>query len=430
MIRILIAAMAALALGACGQSSDPAGDLDAIARDYLLLQLTIGEKEDGYIDAYYGPPEIQAQAEAEAAANDLPQLAERVAALRGRIAQAEPEDGSLDARRAAFLDAQLVAAQTRLRMMQGEVLSFEDEAEGLFGVRPELPELASFDPLIARIDALVPGEGPLWQRIDAFRSRFDIPADKLKAVMDAGIAECRRRTLAHFDLPEGERFDLALVTDKPWSGYNWYKGGYHSVIQVNTDLPIFIDRAIDLACHEGYPGHHAFNVLLEQRLVRDRGWNEFTVYPLFSPMSLIAEGSANYGIEMAFPGDARARFEAETLFPLAGLDPATADGYYRVMALADQLGYAGNEAARRYLNGEVDAEAAAEWLTRYALMEPARARQRVRFFDSYRSYVINYNLGEDLVRAWVEREAGADPARRWEAFEDLISTPRTASDLR
>ena len=118
-------------------------------------------------------------------------------------------------RRVRFLDAQLVAAQTRLRMMRGENLPFVDEAEGLFGVRPETPDLATFDPLIARIGALVPGEGPLWQRIDAFNNRFNIPADRLKPVMDAAIAECRKRTLAHYTLPEGERFDLALVTDKP-----------------------------------------------------------------------------------------------------------------------------------------------------------------------------------------------------------------------
>src|SRR5699024_7625405 len=157
-------------------------------------------------------PEIQEQAKAEAEANDLPELAERAATLRERIAAAEPENGSLEAQRVRFLDAQLVAAQTRLRMLQGEKLSFDDDADVLFGVRAQLPPLASFDPLIARIDALVPGEGPLWQRIDAFRSRFDVPADKLKAVMDAGIAECRRRTLAHLALPENERFDLAFVT--------------------------------------------------------------------------------------------------------------------------------------------------------------------------------------------------------------------------
>ena len=68
---------------------------------------------------------------------------------------------------------------------------------------------------------------------------------------------------------------------------------------------------MNLAAHEGYPGHHVYNVLLEKNLLHDRGWVEFSVYPLFSPQSLIAEGSANYGIEVAFPGDERVAFERE-----------------------------------------------------------------------------------------------------------------------
>ena len=106
---------------------------------------------------------------------------------------------------------------------------------------------------------------------------------------------------------------------------------------------------MDLACHEGYPGHHVYNVLLEKHLVRDRGWIEFTVYPLFSPQSLIAEGTANYGIEVAFSQADRLALRADVLFPLAGLDGDRAQEYYEVLALVDRLSYAGNEAARRYL---------------------------------------------------------------------------------
>ncbi|MCA1609561.1 MAG: hypothetical protein LC780_01545 [Acidobacteria bacterium] len=216
-----------------------------------------------------------------------------------------------------------------------------------------------------------------------------------------------------------------------WSGYNWYQGGFHSLIQVNTDLPVYIDRAVDLACHEGYPGHHVYNVLIEKNLVRDRGWVEFTVYPLFSPQSLIAEGSANFGIEVAFPGPERTRFETEVLYPLAGLDPTRAAKYAEVQRLADRLSYAGNEAARRYLNGEIDAKQAADWLEEYGLMARPRAEQRVRFIDQYRSYVINYNLGKDLVRKWIEGQGGTadQPERRWKAFAKLLSSPRLPSDL-
>jgi len=121
--------------------------------------------------------------------------------------------------------------------------------------------------------------------------------------------------------------------------------------------------------------------------------------------------------------------EKETLFPIAGLDPARTEQYYRVHELVARTGYAGNEAARRYLDGDIDAEAAAEWLTTYALMAPARARQRVKFIEQYRSYVINYNLGKDLVRNYVERRSGGDAEKRWDIFAELLSSPRLPSGL-
>ena len=166
-------------------------------------------------------------------------------------------------------------------------------------------------------------------------------------------------------------------------------------------------------------------------MVKDRGWKEFMVYPLFSPQSLIAEGTANFGIEVAFPGKDRVAFEKATLFPAAGLDPERAAEYYEVQALVDQLAYAGNEAARRYLNKEIDAAQAAAWLERYALMPHDRAAQRVRFFDQYRSYVINYNLGKDMVRRHIESRGGTqdNPAKRWEEFERLLASPRLPSGL-
>ncbi len=153
------------------------------------------------------------------------------------------------------------------------------------------------------------------------------------------------------------------------------------------------------------------------------------MYALFSAQSLIAEGSANYGIEVAFPANERVEMEARTLFPIAGLDPSRAEHYYRVYELVSRTGYAGNEAARRYLDGAIDAEQAAEWLTNYALMAPARARQRVKFIEQYRSYVINYNLGKDLVRDYVERKCGGDAQKRWDVFAELLSSPRLPSGL-
>ena len=222
------------------------------------------------------------------------------------------------------------------------------------------------------------------------------------------------------------------MTKKPWSGYNWYKGNYRSVIQVNTDLPTYIDRAIDLAAHEGYPGHHVYNALLEKNLVHDRGWVEFSVYPLFSPQSLVAEGTANFGKEVVLAKPERMKFEKEVIFPAAGIDPARAEEYYNVEELIQKLSYATNESARRLINGQIDAAGAADWLEKYALMDPDRANQAVRFSQRYRSYVINYNLGEDMVRHYVEKNGGtpSQPQKRWQEFAQLLSSPRLPSGLR
>jgi hypothetical protein len=431
-MRNILIALASAGLAACAAvpTNAPRG-LDAVADDYVLLQLTIGEKEAGYIDAYYGPAAVQAQARADASGQSLADLSSRALALRDRaagFADAADPTPSLEQRRARFLVAQLTAAVTRLQMMQGEKLSFQDEAQGLFAVPPELPALGSFDPAIASIDALVPGDGPLWKRIDDFQKQFDIPADRLKPVMDDAIAECRKRTLAHIALPANERFELALVSDKPWGGYNYYQGGYHSKIEVNTDLPVRLDRAIDLGCHEGYPGHHVSNALLERELVNGRGWREFTVYPLYSPQSLLAEGSANYGIDLAFPGDEAMAFDTRVLAPLAGLPTADIARYIALNRALNDLSGARYTIAAQVLSGEIDEAEAIKRLQRYQLASPERAAQSLRFIKTYRSYVINYGLGQDMVRHYVE-SAGPSENARWARMKQLLSEPTLPSDL-
>jgi hypothetical protein len=410
------------------ESAEPA--MNRAAESYVKLALAVGQHDADYVDAFYGPAEWRTEAERNRRA--LPEIERDAAALLDSLGSLTAPAGDEMLRlRHRYLVRQLQSMVARVDMLQGARLTFDEESKALYdAVAPTHPE-EYFRELVGELERHVPGTGPLGERYDAFRRAFVIPPAKLDTVFKTAIAACRERTARHIELPPNERFTVEYVTGKTWSGYNWYQGDYRSVIQVNTDLPIYIDRAIDLACHEGYPGHHVYNALLEHHLVRGRGWIETSVYPLFSPQSLIAEGSANHGIAMAFPGAERVQFERDVLFPLAGLDPARADEYYRVHALAERSSYAGNEAARRYLNGAIDAAAAADWLTRYALMSPDRARQRVRFMDQYRSYVINYNLGRDLVRQHVERTAGqnASEQRRWEVFEALLSSPRLPGDL-
>jgi hypothetical protein len=412
--------------GAPAVSADP---MSTISREYVRLVLALGKHDRDYVDAYYGPDDLKKEAEAAGLALDA--IGERAGALIERVKKMPAGGDELSLLRKQYLEKQLGALSARVRMLKGEQLSFDAESKALYdAVAPHYDE-AHFKTVLDTLEKRFPGTGPLVDRYDEWRRAFVIPREKLDAVFQAAITACRERTAAHVKLPAGERFTVEYVTNKSWSGYNWYQGNFRSLIQVNTDLPIYIDRAIDLACHEGYPGHHVYNALLEQHLVKDRGWLEFTVYPLFSPQSLVAEGTANYGIEVAFPGPARIEFEKSKLFPLAGIAPARAAEFYEVQALVEQLSYAGNEAARLYLDGKIDRDAAATWLQTYALMPKDRAAQRVRFFDQYRSYVINYNYGKDLVRRYIESRGGTaeNPAKRWQEFEMLLSSPRLPSGL-
>lgn len=397
--------------------------LNSLGEAFVKLALGVGEHDPAFVDAYHGPAEWAEAAKTEARSLDL--LEQDAQGLLISVARANTQDASI---RGAMLEKLTRAALTRIQMVKGRTFSFNEETRLLYDVVAPQYDVAQFDAVLDEIDVLLPGEGTLADRVDAFRNSLAVPADKLQAVFGAAIAECRKRTLAHYALPDDERFSLEFVTDKPWSGYNWYQGGHESLIQVNTDFPIIIDRAVDLGCHEGYPGHHTWNVLLERDVLNGAGWIEYSVYPLFSPLSVTAEGSANYGIELAFPEQEKIAFERDVLFPLAGLDPAKAVKLEALNTLRKRLSHSRNMIARNYLDGKISRDEAIEMLKVYGLQSRERAEQGVRFIETYRGYVLNYNLGRDLAAAYVERNA-VDGRSRWDVFETLLTTPLSASDI-
>jgi hypothetical protein len=397
--------------------------LDQHAAQYVKLNLALGQHDADWVDAYYGPPEWREQAKSEN--KPVAAIHAEASALRETIQRTPAAAGRMLALRRNYLVEQLGALITKAEMLQGKKFPFEEEARRLYGVTPERRPDTFFSEAVTTLEKELPGSGPLTERVAAYRKRFEVAPERVDAVMRAALQECRARTLKHITLPAGEKFTLEYVKNQPWAGYNWYQGNYTSLIQVNTDLPVSIGRALDLACHEGYPGHHTYNVLLEKNLVRDRGWVEFSVYPLNSPQSLIAEGTGNYGLHVAFSEAEKDAFERDVLFPLAGLDPKEAARFDRISRLTTALGYATSEVARRWLDGDMTRDQAKAWLQQYGLMTPERAEQQLKFAERYRSYVINYNLGQDLVRAHVEKSPN-----RWATFQELISTPMLPSQLR
>jgi hypothetical protein len=426
----------------------------------VRLALRLGLHDPDYVDAYIGPPEWKPSAADTARARQVPVAelrgeADRLirqlekAATRGDAGHPRPSTWMSAGRPAApargepgfatpeervsCLDAHLRSLRARIGILAGAHPSFDEESKALFGHVAPSYSLDSLEAALAALSDFLPGPGDLASRVEAYRACFVIPPDRIEAVTRAAIDEARRRTLTHLELPAGERFTMELVTGEPWGAYNWYRGGFHSVIQVNTDLPVHVSDAVALACHEGYPGHHVQNLLIDANSVRARGWNEFSVFPLFSPGSLVNEGAAEYGVTLAFPDSERVAFEMDVLFPLARLDPSLAAEYGRFRELTRRLRGAGIECARRYLDGRMTRDEAIAFGCRYGLESRSEAEQSIAFYDRYRSYLINYEAGEDLVRGYIERTAdgaGRTTDQRWESLRGLAVFPFLPSDSR
>ncbi|MEO6723211.1 MAG: hypothetical protein ABIN67_22790 [Ferruginibacter sp.] len=397
--------------------------LNKLAQQYVRLALTVGQYDNAFVDAYYGPDSLQPKGP-KAAVFPKDSLLASVNQLRAEMktfAVNEKNDTLIN--RSKWMVSQLVAFGRRIKIFSGELAPFDEESKELFGaVAPSYPE-SHFKSQLGKLDSVLPGKGTISTRFQNLANRFIIPKDKLDTVFKSAIAECRKRTLQHYQLPANENFKLEYVTNKPWSGYNWYKGNYQSVIQINTDLQIFIDRAIDVGSHESYPGHHVYNMLLEKNLYRDKGWVEISMYPLFSPQSLIAEGSANYGIEVAFPGVEKNQFTKQVLLPVAGLDTTGIDDYFTALEIKNELNYVRNEVARGLLNGTMPETTAIQWLMDYGLYNKETAVKSISFIRVNRSYVINYNYGKDLIKNDIESKGGtaSNPTKRWELFGELLS---------
>jgi hypothetical protein len=406
--------------------------LDQIAERYVKLALQIGTIDSNFVDAYYGPPEWKPSLQQNTSKPEFTaRLRSEATILLHDIASIDTQGfAPLEKHRHKSLQKQIRAMQARLEYLSGVSFTFDEESRALYDAVAPRFKTTYYDSLLAVLDSMLPGSGTIAERLSALRTHFLVARDKIDPVIHAALNECRKRTRQHIPLPNDEQFKVEYVMGKSWGAYNWYKGNRFSIIQINLDSPFYINRAVSLAAHEGYPGHHVYNLLLEDGFYRQRGWVEYSIYLLFSPQSLIAEGTANYAAELLFSKDERVVFEKNVLCPLAGLDTSRVEEYHRVLDTVSKLSFAGNDAARGYLDGTMSRDQAMAWLQRYLLVSPQRAAVRMNFIRDYRSYVINYNVGEGLISNYIKTRAGAgDPDSRWRIFTHILTTPMTASDL-
>ena len=399
---------------------------ETIAERYVKLGLALEAHLPGYVDAYYGPAAWRTEAEA-AGARPVAELTIEADAL----AEALDADPGLDPQRHDFLATQVNAMQTSLRSLRGEPLDLTEEAEGLYDIHPVWTDEAIFDEAHRQLNDLLPPGGSLAERMIARRTALEISVERVKSLLGEITAALRQRTKARFPLPEDEAFEVQLVKDQPWGGYNWYLGGGRSRIDINTDLPLRIAHLTGLLAHEGYPGHHTELANKELRLVRGRGWIEHSIALINSPSCVIAEGIATRALEVLMEEAERIAWQAE-LFRRAGYDHLDARREHAIDEVGRKLaGIGGNAAFLLHDRGASDAEVIA-YVQRYRLATVEEARKTRAFLKARRnrSYIFTYHCGGELLDALF---AAAPPAAKGDRdawFWRLLTEPVTPGQIR
>ena len=417
MVVVVALIMLALAAAACRGRRRPSS-LDEHAREYVRLAVALGERDPDSLDFYTGPDSLVAGVRR--TPPTLAAIGQDAAALSSRLSRetsADPANGA----RTRGLGVDLAALAARVDLLTGTRLPYDQESRAFFGIAPGPLDTRRLTEVRSQVAEIVGHGGRLVDRYAAFAQRFTIPGDRLPAVMAASVEECRRRTVAHLALPPGEQVRLEFVRDRPWSAYSRYLGGARSVLQINTDFRFTVDQALQVACHEGYPGHHARNALREPQAAATSIEPERWVQLMFSQSSLVSEAAAMVAADVAFTPAERVRFEHDRLFALAGLAAVGVEQHVAVERLVGELQIIQADVARRYLDGTLEFVRAVTTLEDEALVPHAEAA--MKYVNQYRSYVTTYTAGRDVFAAALAACAGAHPTEdgRWHCFgEEMV----------
>jgi hypothetical protein len=401
---------------------------------YIELGLALGRHVDGLVDAYYGPPEQAARMSAEPVRAPDRLVSEARALLAALDTGVPLDDPSVahgapsasghgsdgDPARRRWLRAQVVGLLTTARRLSGEDISYADEVESCYGVRPRPMEWDQVAEAHKRLEAAVPGSGPLDERLIAWREAHAVPPEKLLGAISSLAEDLKERTERMFGLPAGEICEFQLVTDKPWSGFNTYLGDLRSRVDVNTDLPVLSLSLPHLVAHESYPGHHTEHTAKEVGLVRRRHWLEETIFLVGTPQCLLAEGLADLGLRVVM--GPRPEPVAARHFAALGIR-YDADAAAEIADASLVLQAVRATAAWRLHQEGVDPETVVSELARWALLPRARAEKSVEFLlhPTWRAYITCYVEGYELCRAFVDE----DPTR----FSRLLNEHLVPADL-
>ncbi|MDQ1265647.1 MAG: hypothetical protein QG635_798 [Bacteroidota bacterium] len=440
-------------------------DFNAVAESYAKLCLQLDKYDHGFVDAYYGPKRYEEEVAKEKMTLD--DIQKRADSLLKVINSFNPKYfKDLWRTRYYNMKVSLESIIARVDLVSGRQMSFEEEAKRIYDI--EIPEFDTTDLEYEKILYSIDQQLPKWITSDfldslkqsgalepdtviessviyrfshldslrlrylEFRNKFIVPKDKIPELISTALKEARSRTMKFVTLPKNEKCVVEYVTNQPWGAYNWYKGNCFSLIQINTDLPIYIDQIVNYVCHEAYPGHHVYHSLRDKNYYRDSVWMEFTVIPLFAPSAVISEGLAQIGINTAFPSEERILFEQDVLFPLAGFDSKKVKFYYSLRELVKKFDMAVLETEIKFMEGRIDKEEAIKLLMKYQLNTRERAEKSLSFLEKYRAYIATYTIGEKLIDDYMlVNDAGEDMpnARRLE-YNKLLVKPIIPSSIK
>jgi hypothetical protein len=392
--------------------------------EYVRLGLRFDRLEAGFVDAYTGDARIRAQVEDEPAPTPQ-QLRDQARALLREL-----DSSDLAADRVAYLRGQLTGLECSARKFAGEPVGFLEEVSAYFQVDVALGDPDDYAAAHAELRRLLPGEGPLVERYALYRRREECPPGRLEEAVLALSSALRDRVRDQYGLPEVETVRYEVVTDEPWSGFNYYEGAFTSRVAINADLPHRLGHLPHLVAHEAYPGHHTEHCRKELGLVDRAERLEHTVFLVNTPECLMAEGLADLGIEAAV-GPGWGPWAEEILADLGlHLDGSLAE---RIAAAAAPLNRVRQDAAILLHDRGADADEVVAHLQRWSLVSAERAQQQLRFLTHplWRAYISTYVEGFDLLARWLERRpAGQGLADRFLRLLDEPLTPaRVTAEL-
>lgn len=411
----------------------PGERLSRLAEQYVQLALSLDTLHQGEVDHYYWPETLVAadadsltelqnritDLQADLAAIDDPVAGERQQALADRMAQLDQVIEFLHNEDAySFTQEANLLYQVQLPELQAKT-RLDDQGRVVIIERPASDEELRREAILEELNALLPGRGSLPFRVARFQSQFQVPLDRREEVFLQALSACQEITQEYWSLPNdaGIQIEWTRSLTAPW---HQYQGNGSSLLQLNPLTLSYMGSMLDIACHEGYPGHHA-QFLLQESNADSSAENMLVL--LRSPESALLEGAANFGAALALTPERRLQVERDVLFPLAGLPTDDIELYLTVHKLKSELDTFMLTTLQEYGDKRLPRTATLVELENDHLVGSPAAL--LDFIDQYGAYTVGYTLAEKKLYDYLQRHSapGKELQTQWRLLSEILSAP-------